>query len=118
MKIIYTDWSCHGNPWPWWRAWISDDWQWHWKSEMTTNNVMELTAIIDAISSNDWDIEIRSDSLYAINVIQWLWYPSKNIELINNIKKVVWQRNIIFKKVKWHSWDKMNEEADRLANNF
>lgn len=76
---------------------------------------MELTAIMKAISDNEWDLEIRSDSLYAINVIQWIWNANMNIELINDIKKIVWQRNIIFTKVKWHSWDKMNDIADSLA---
>lgn len=60
MLLVYTDWSCIGNPGPWWWAFlvvsdqssvISDQFS-GWVA-LTTNNVMELTA--------------------AIKALQWLW---------------------------------------------
>jgi len=70
MRTIYTDGSCLGNPWPWWWAvilkheeWKMNNEQWgnrgeqeiilSWGENQTTNNVMELTA--------------------AIQALQWLW---------------------------------------------
>lgn len=115
MKIVYTDWSCLWNPWKWWRAWVCDWESCCWHCQNTTNNEMELTAILKALENHDWDIDIRSDSIYAINVIQGIWYPSKNIELINQIRTLIEDRIIIFTKVKAHNWDKQNERADKLA---
>lgn len=71
MIAIYTDWSALNNPWRWWWAFIVVDTQ-TWKqltqqsgsAEHTTNNRMELQAVIE------W--------LYRFAVSQW--YPEKLLE--------------------------------------
>ena len=54
MEIkIYSDWACSGNPWPWWRWWViiidTQIYQISWKSPNTTNNQMEMEAIIQSM---------------------------------------------------------------------
>lgn len=54
MKInIYTDWACSGNPWQWWRWWViiidKQITNISWRSANTTNNQMEMTAVIESM---------------------------------------------------------------------
>jgi ribonuclease HI len=142
MKIrIFTDGACSGNPGPGgWAAIIlfSDN---HVElvgcNKDTTNNRMELTAVIKAIEyvrSNKitTKVDIYSDSAYVVNAVNkgWLkkwqgngWRTNagsevKNMDLweiflklLNKNKK----RNINFVKVKGHSGHIHNERVDDLA---
>ncbi|QSX06893.1 ribonuclease HI [Sedimentibacter sp. zth1] len=99
----------------------------------TTNNVMELTAIIKALEMlkrKDIPVEVYSDSAYIVNCINNKWYvnwrkngwkTSKKTPVEN---KQLWEKlllqieslkifNII--KVKGHAGDTYNEMADELA---
>lgn len=99
----------------------------------TTNNRMELTAVIKAIemakASKYDEIEINSDSAYVINAItnNWIskwqsnnWLTAKN-ELVKNkdlwlkYMKIVNDVKVSFVKIKGHAGEKYNELVDKLA---
>ena len=134
--IIYTDGACLGNPGPGgWATIIFDK-----KNEKriqrvgseltTTNNRMELTAIIESLRTIPLqsNLIVFTDSKYVINGIEsWIFQWKKNNWLASNKKKVknkdLWilldnlTKNL---KIKWnwvkgHSGDQFNEEVDKLA---
>ncbi|HQJ74005.1 MAG TPA: ribonuclease H [Bacteroidota bacterium] len=99
----------------------------------TTNQRMELTACIkalEAIKSTKYPIEIYTDSAYLYNCIQQKWYekweqngwknskklPIENKDLWEKLLNLIKKYNPTFIKVKGHSGDKYNDEADKLAN--
>lgn len=100
----------------------------------TTNNIMELKAMIEAlklVKNKKIETEVYSDSAYIVNCINQKWYenwrrnnwknskkdPVKNkelwMELIDLIESF---DNIKIIKVKGHSGIDLNEKADELAN--
>ena len=134
--IIYTDGACSGNPGSGgWAAII-----FHTRSGQkskkiggeieTTNNRMELMAIINALESipKESSLQIFTDSKYVINGIE-LWIKTWKInEWIGSNKKKVKNKDLWMKldmlssqfKIKWnwvkgHSGNTHNEEVDRLA---
>ncbi len=103
-------------------------------SKNTTNNIMEMTAVIKALSlvkNRSLPTIVHSDSAYIVNCINQKWYktwkknnwktskkePVKNktlwIELIDLIESF---DDITFVKVKGHAGVPLNEKADQLAN--
>lgn len=141
---LYTDGACFGNPGPggWAVVWntkkgvISKS----GSDTNTTNNRMELCAVLEALklierkSDKKKTYEICSDSAYVVNAIndKWLhnwwihnWKTSsgnvvKNVDLwreLQNILQLLISRNykVIFRKVKGHSGNVMNEYADKIA---
>ena len=99
----------------------------------TTNQRMELTACIkalEAIKSTQYPIEIYTDSAYLYNCMQQKWYekweqngwknskkmPIENKDLWEALLNLIKKYNPTFIKVKGHSGDKYNDEADKLAN--
>lgn len=132
---IYTDGACSGNPGPGGYGAIlmyGDN-----KKEIsgaevdTTNNKMEITAVIKALEmiKEPCDIEIYSDSTYVVDSIEKGWVysweknnwkkadkkPVKNIELWIEMLKYLKVHNIRFIKVKGHSDNEYNNRCDRLA---
>lgn len=85
----------------------------------TTNNIMELKAIIEGCKSIEKEnaiVEVRSDSQYAIGVLSGKYTARKNTELISeHFKENVGRLHIRFKKVKAHADDEFNCMADQLA---
>ena len=136
--IIYTDGACSGNPGSGgWAAIIFNKTS-GLKTEKiggeikTTNNRMELMAIIEALESipKYSKLEIFTDSKYVINGIElWIKKWKTNDWLGSNKKKIknkdLWikldflsnQFQIKWSWVKGHSGDKYNEEVDKLARN-
>lgn len=129
--IIYTDGACEGNPGP-------GGWGWHAPNlgikgsggeKETTNNRMEMNAVLAAIREVEGDLEIRSDSKYIVDCINKGWWnkwvsqgwltakkePVKNQDLWEDILEIAIPRKVKFVWVKGHSGDPGNEEADRLA---
>jgi ribonuclease HI len=134
---IYTDGACKGNPGPGgWGAFIkyNDKTLELYGGELnTTNNKMELTAVIEAlkaIKDKGKPIIIITDSTYVKNGIeQWIhnwkkngWKsaakkPVKNMELWQQLDNEVAKiNNLKWEWVKGHSGDIGNEKADELAN--
>lgn len=132
---IYTDGACKGNPGPGgWGAWLRADGHEKelWGGEkLTTNNRMELTAPIEALSSlkRPCVVAIYTDSEYVRNgITTWIhgwkkrgWRtadgkPVKNIELWQRLDALVQQHTVAWHWVKGHAGDPGNERADQLAN--
>lgn len=134
---IYTDGACKGNPGPggWGALLLSGDTE----KEMfggelaTTNNRMELTAVIEALTAlkRPCSVTLYLDSEYVRKgITEWIhgwkargWrtaakQPVKNVELWQKLDAVVSQSShqITWKWVKGHAGDPGNERADALAN--
>ena len=137
LKIvhIYTDGACKGNPGPGgWGAILK--YGQHVKelngySRETTNNIMEITAVIEALKSltRPCSIKLTTDSNYVKNgITEWIhnwkkkgWKtankkPVKNKEFWLQLDAEVQRHNIEWKWVKGHSGHPDNERADELAN--
>jgi len=135
MKIkIYTDGACSGNPGKGgWGALIqeNDDEKKLSGSELnTTNNRMELTAVIKALEhyNEAKEIEIFTDSKYVMQgITEWIknwksnhWKTSqkkdvKNKDLWVLLDTVSAKHDIKWSWVKGHAGDYGNEIADKLA---
>jgi ribonuclease HI len=133
MYEIYTDGSCLGNPGRGGWGVVSDLFKLSGKQVDTTNNVMEMTAILKALEEClERDIQevcIFTDSQYVKNgitswIIKWKkndWItstgtPVKNKELWIAIDEVRNKLKVIdWKWVKAHNGDPKNEEVDTLA---
>ena len=132
MINIYTDGSSRGNPGPGGygivmlykgqRKELSQGYR------LTTNNRMELMAVIkalEALKNDKIDITIYSDSKYVVESREkgWIWnWEKKNFK--KKLNSDLWKIfiplhkkfKIKFKWVKGHSGDVENERCDELAN--
>lgn len=133
--FIFTDGACRGNPGPGgWGALLRYDGHektLHGAEVHTTNNRMELQAVIQALLAlkKPCLIEVTTDSQYVRNgILQWLprwkqndWRNSEK-KLVKN--KDLWElldREITHHHIKWHwvrghSGHPENTLADQLAN--
>ena len=133
---IYTDGACLGNPGPGgWAALIIDNNQekiLSGNNEMTTNNRMELLAVIKALETINHHLEITiyTDSKYVINgITSWIknwktndWKsssktPVKNIDLWKILDVNSQKQNIKWVWVKGHSGNTYNDKVDEIARN-
>lgn len=148
MKVrIFTDGACSGNPGPggWAAAYASHNSikKMSGGKDLTTNNEMELTAVVEALENylNNYIldeaevIEIHSDSAYVVNAINQNWInqwkgngwitttkgkPVKNCDLWKRLDSVIsdleWCKIVVkFIKVKGHSGNELNEMVDQMA---
>lgn len=99
----------------------------------TTNNIMELTAVIEALKlvKRPCKIQIYSDSAYVVNaflqgwIFNWMkkgWKtadgnPVKNKELWVELYGFTTVHEIHFNKVKGHADNELNNRCDELARN-
>ncbi len=132
---IYTDGACKGNPGPGgWGAWLqagSRHKELFGGEALTTNNRMELTAVIEALATLNrrCKVAIYTDSEYVKNgMTSWIhnwkrrgWRtadnkPVKNVELWQRLDALVQQHQVAWHWVKGHSGHPGNEKADELAN--
>ena len=131
---IYTDGGCAGNPGiGGWGVYIVNRNETMNGGELhTTNNRMELTAVIEALKHtvNDSHVVIHTDSQYVKNgatawIHNWVrngWIGAggagiKNVDLWKTLYALInaSNRTISFKWVRGHDGDHGNEMADRLA---
>ena len=132
---IYTDGACKGNPGPGgWGAILRMDGR---EKELfggeaqTTNNRMEMTAVIRALEAlkGPCEVEVYTDSQYVQKGIsEWLpawkrrgWRtadkkPVKNADLWKELERVAGAHRVTWHWVKGHAGHPENERADALAN--
>ncbi len=132
MTVVYTDGACSGNPGP-------GGWAWAVAPEgrpsasggetHTTNQRMELTAVLEALRALPRPITVVSDSIYVINCFRDKWYvrwqangwrnskkqPVANADLWRPLVELVVAGDVEFRWVKGHSGDRLNDLADQLA---
>ena len=132
---IYTDGACRGNPGPggWGALLECENYKKEIKgsSQLTTNNIMELTAVIEALKliKNPSKIIITTDSTYVKNgITDWIhnwklkgWKtankkPVKNKKLWQSLDDLSSLHSIKWEWVKGHTGHFGNEKADQLAN--
>jgi len=132
---IYADGACKGNPGPGgWGAWIHYDG--HEKELFggelnTTNNRMELTAVIRALEAlkRACHAKVYTDSVYVQKgMSEWItgwkarnWRtsdkkPVKNDDLWRSLDTLAQQHTVEWVWVKGHAGNAGNERADMLAN--
>ena len=133
--IIYTDGACSGNPgaggygsviiYRGVRKEISDGFK------KTTNNRMELLAVIEALNllKRSCDVQLYSDSKYVTDAINKGWIinwkkknwrrgeknPVANIDLWEKLDVLLSKHNVTFNWVKGHAGNVNNERCDELA---
>ena len=136
--VIYTDGACKGNPGPggWGavlRAADGAEKELCGGEAQTTNNRMEMMAVIEALSAlkRPCHVVLHVDSQYVLKgMTEWLqgwkakgWrtaakQPVKNVDLWRRLDALVHQseHRIEWQWVKGHAGDPGNERADALAN--
>ncbi|MCI8760967.1 MAG: ribonuclease HI [Clostridia bacterium] len=135
--VIYTDGACSGNPGP--GGWGSILMYKENKKEIfgakkdTTNNIMELTAVIEGLKLLKYpcEVDLYSDSAYVVNSFEQGWIdnwvknnwktaskaPVKNQELWQELYNLTKIHKVQFHKVKGHSDNEWNNRCDELARN-
>lgn len=133
---VYTDGACSGNPGAggWAAVLFFQDKQKEISGflESTTNQRMELTAVIEALKAlkvTGWKVNVYTDSAYIVNAFNQHWIENWQRNGWKNSKKEpvanqeLWQMLIELKaknqvsilKVKGHAGEKWNERCDELA---
>ena len=133
--VIYTDGACSGNPGP--GGWGAILMYKGIKKEIsggnkqTTNNIMELTAVIEGLKMLKFpcEVDLYSDSAYVVNAFEQKWIfgwlknnwktagkdPVKNKELWQELYDLTKIHTVNFIKVKGHSDNEFNNRCDELA---
>lgn len=125
--IIYTDGSCLGNPGPGgWAAIVQIDAKETILSghePHTTNNRMEMTAIIEALEwvkkhkYSDRILKIFSDSSLVIKSLNDGWKRKSNLDLWMRLDELAHELNCQWNWVKGHADDVLNQRCDEIAVN-
>ncbi len=134
---IYTDGACSGNPgkggWGAVLIYNSNEKQLSGANPSTTNNRMELTAVIEALRElkEPCEVKLTTDSKYVCDAINkgWLYSWQKkgwkkadgkkalNVDLWQQLLEQLQIHNVEFIWVKGHAGHKYNEICDTLAVN-
>jgi ribonuclease HI len=133
--VVYTDGACKGNPgrggWGALLRWKGHEKELFGGEPATTNNRMELTAVIEALSAlkSRCQVAVYTDSEYVKNgITTWIhgwkqrgWRtadkkPVKNMELWQRLEALAAQHDVQWHWVRGHDGDPGNERADALAN--
>ncbi len=132
VTTVYTDGACLGNPGPGGWAWAVPGGRHESGAEpMTTNQRMEIRAVLEAVRALDGPLEVVSDSTYVVNCFRdrwwegWLrrgWTTSQRRPVVS---RDLWEplidiyrsepTRLRFRWVKGHGDDPMNDLVDRLA---
>lgn len=133
--IVYTDGACSGNPGPGgWGAiliWNGKEKELSGGEAHTTNNRMEMQAVIEALNAlnKPCRVKIHSDSGLIINAMTQGWIenwqkkgwkkadkkPVENKELWEQMLSAMEKHQVEWIKVKGHSGIELNERVDQLA---
>lgn len=132
---IYTDGACSGNPGPGGYGIVlkynNIQKEYSGYEANTTNNRMELTAVIEALKllKEPCDVTLYSDSAYTLNafLLGWIdsWIlnnwktagkkPVLNVDLWKELLELKNKHNITWVKVKGHADNELNNLCDKLA---
>jgi ribonuclease HI len=132
---IFTDGACKGNPgpggWGVFMVWKGHEKTLHGGETFSTNNRMELTAVIQALRAlkRSSRVRLHTDSQYVQKgITEWLadwkrrgWKtsskaPVKNADLWRELDQLVHMHHIEWRWVRGHAGHPGNERADHLAN--
>lgn len=135
---IYTDGACRGNPgrggWGAILVYNGKEKELSGGEKLTTNNRMELTAAIEALSvlREPCDVTLTSDSKYLVDAINKKWItswqrqgwrkadksPVLNVELWQKLVQLLEKHRVTFVWVHGHQGHAYNERCDALATAF
>ena len=135
---IYTDGSCRGNPgvggWGAVLVYGTRQKELSGGEAQTTNNRMELTAVIEALSAlkEPCEVTLTSDSKYVIDALDQGWArgwkqrgwkkadksPALNPDLWERLLQLIDYHNVTTVWVKGHAGHPYNERCDQLATDF
>ena len=135
---IYTDGACRGNPgkggWGAILVYGGREKELSGGEAETTNNRMELSAVIAALSAlkEPCEVTLTTDSQYVVNAIEkgWLeswqsngWRKSDkgavlNIDLWQKLVALLDEHKVSFVWVRGHNGHPYNERCDKLATDF
>ena len=133
---VFSDGSCEGNPGPggWGFVWVENDEivkQGQGVDPATTNNRMELRALIEAYKKlpGDATVTVYSDSQLCVNTVnEWAkgwerrgWKrkggPIKNLELVQELYALAGEHpDVELRWIRAHDGSRWNEYADALAS--
>lgn len=137
--VLFTDGACSGNPGPGGWAFILRHLPTGKELELsggvpeTTNNRMELQAVVEGLSrlNRTTCVRVVSDSAYVLNGLSsWIkswkkngwkrkagtkWVEIKNVDLWKLLDELVARHSVEFSKIKGHSGYPENERCDELA---
>lgn len=132
---IYTDGACSGNPgkggWGAVLVYKNNEKEISGSEKETTNNRMELTAVIMALKAlkEPCNVKLTTDSKYVCNAINKGWVyswkskgwkkadkkPALNVDLWEQLLELLEIHNVDFNWVKGHNGHQYNERCDELA---
>lgn len=114
---IYTDGSCSPNPGQGGWAYVIPEKgiEMSGAESDTTNNRMEMKAILEALRGTTGAVRIYSDSKWCISTLTRAWKAKKNLDLIEEGRRLMKGRDVKFHWVKGHSGHVHNDRADHLA---
>ena len=135
---IYTDGACSGNPGPggWGAVLVYNgvEKELCGGNKDTTNNRMELTAVIEALKAlkEPCTVDLTTDSKYVCDAINQNWVfnwkkngwrkadkkPALNVDLWEELLIQLDKHNVTFIWVKGHNGHHYNEKCDELAVNY
>lgn len=133
--VIYTDGACSGNPgvggWGAILSYRGKEKEFAGGELQTTNNRMEVTAVIRALQAlkEPCEVEVYSDSAYTVNAFNEGWITSwqssgwrgadkkevKNRDLWEELLALTKTHSVTFIKVKGHSDNEKNNRCDAIA---
>ena len=135
---IYTDGACRGNPgkggWGAILVYGATEKELSGGERETTNNRMELTAVISALSAlrERCEVTLTSDSKYVIDAVTKGWAvswrekgwkkadksPALNVDLWEQLLSLLERHEVTFVWVRGHNGHPYNERCDALATAF
>jgi ribonuclease HI len=133
VTVVYTDGACQGNPGPGGWAWAvspAGERCGSGGARHSTNQRMEVQAVLEALRVIEGPVEIVSDSTYVVNCFRDYWWrgwlargwknsqkqPVANRDLWEPLIDLVRTRgDVTFTWVKGHSGNRMNDLVDALA---
>ena len=133
ITVVFTDGACIGNPGPGGWAWATSATEYEsGYAERTTNQRMEVTAVLQALSAMPGQVRVVSDSTYVVNCFKHRWWagwrargwrnsrgePVANQDLWRPLVEEVVDRRAGEVQMTWikgHSGHPMNDLVDQLA---